>query len=155
MQYTKPKYLIYFYKKTCGNLINFKQDQIEHITKNEKSIRHEHRRILWGKPQLKTLISVLSYKWKYIRITQSFSSQAIQLSVQSLNVAHRLNRHNICLPGVLQASYFLAQFLLGPPAATCVILTSHTTLTSEITAQSWRSWFLLHGWVSFIGKFLQ
>ena len=31
MQYTKEKYLIYFYKQTCESLINFEQDQIEHI----------------------------------------------------------------------------------------------------------------------------
>jgi len=31
MQYTKEKYLIYFYKQTCGSLIDFEQDQIEHI----------------------------------------------------------------------------------------------------------------------------
>jgi len=49
----------------------------------------KHRRILWGKPQLKTPPSVLSYKWKYLRITQSFSSQAIQLLVQFLSAAYR------------------------------------------------------------------
>ena len=88
-----------------------------------------------GKASDKNPISVLSYKWKYLWITQSFNSQAIQLSAQSLNATHRLNRHNIFLPLVLQASYFLARFLLGPLAATCVNspLTQLTKLRSNCT----------------------
>jgi len=97
-----------------------------HITENEKSITHEHRRRLSGKPQPKTPISLLSYKWKYVQITQRISSQAIMLSIQSNNIAHRLNRHKICLPSTLQASYFLAQFLLGSNATTYVNSTHHT-----------------------------
>jgi len=31
MKYTKAKYLIYFYKQTCRSLIDYEQDQIEHI----------------------------------------------------------------------------------------------------------------------------
>jgi len=106
---------------------------------------HETHKILWGKPQLKTPLSILSYKWKYIKITQSFSSQAIQLLVQSLTATHRQNRQHIFLPLVLQASYFLVQFLLGHQVVFCVILTSHTALTSEVTTQSGRSELLLHG----------
>ena len=87
-----------------------------------KSITREHRRILRRKPQLKTSISVLSYKWKYVWITQIFSSQAIQLSVNSYNTTDRLNIHNICLPSALQASYLLAQFLMGSNVSTCVKL---------------------------------
>ena len=71
-----------------------------------------------------------------IRITQSFSSQAIHLSIQSLTIAHRHNRQHICLPSVLEASYFLVYFLLGPLATTYVILPSHIALTSVVTAQS-------------------
>ena len=59
------------------------------ITKNEKSITHNTEEITWGKPQRKTAISVLSYKWKYVQITKRISSQAILLSLQSNNAAHR------------------------------------------------------------------
>ena len=121
----------------------------------KKQSHMKHIRILWGKPSLKTTLSVLSYKWKYLRITQSFSSHAIQLSIQSLIASHRQNRQHICLPSVLQASYFLVQFLLGPPAPTCVILTSHIALTSIVTMQPWRNEFLLHAIYFLIGKFLQ
>lgn len=31
MQYTKAKYKIYFYNKLCGSLIEYEQDQWEHI----------------------------------------------------------------------------------------------------------------------------
>ena len=65
-----------------------------------------------------------------LEITQSFSSQAIQLSVQSLNVAHRQNRQHLCLPSFLQASYFFVQFLLGSNAPTCV--NSHITHSSKL-----------------------
>jgi len=92
-----------------------------HITENEKSITHEHRRITWGKPQPKTPISVLSYKWKYVQVTKRINSQAILLSLQSNNTTHRLSKHKICLFLALQASYFLAQFFLGSNDATCVI----------------------------------
>ena len=115
------------YRSSLGNQNTYNREEIIHM---------KHKRILLGKPQLNTPLSVLWYKWKYLRITQSFSSQAIQLLVQSLTTAHRQNRQHICLLLVLQSSYFLTQFLLGPLAATCVILTSHITLTSEITAQS-------------------
>ena len=130
MQCTKEKYLIYFYNQTCGSLIDLSKIKKNTYNREEESITHETQKNTLGKPQLKTPLSVLSYKWKYLRITQSFSSQAIQISVQSLTAAQRHNRQQICLPSVLQASYFLSQFLLGPPAATCVIITSHTALTS-------------------------
>ena len=136
MQCTKEKYSIYFYYQTCGSLINLSKINQNTYNREKEIIQMKHRRTLWGKPQLITPLSVISYKWKYLRITQSFSSQAIHLSIQSLTAAHRQNRQHICLPSVLQASYFLVQFLLGPPTATCVILTSHTTLTSEIIPQS-------------------
>ena len=32
MQCSKAIYLIYFYNQTCGSLIDFEQDQLEHIT---------------------------------------------------------------------------------------------------------------------------
>ncbi|WP_238336888.1 hypothetical protein, partial [Mannheimia haemolytica] len=75
---------------------------------NEKSITHNTEEITQGKPQPKTPISVLSYKWKSIQVTKRISSQAILLSLQSNNTAHKLNRHNIFPPQALQASYFLA-----------------------------------------------
>jgi len=31
MKYTKAKYKIYFYNKLCRSLIEYEQDQIEHI----------------------------------------------------------------------------------------------------------------------------
>ena len=133
--------------KSCNSYpFDWARSNRTHIIENEKSITHENKIILWGKPKLKTPISVLSYKWKYDCITQSFSSQAIHLSVQSLNDAHRLNRHNICLPPILQASYFLAQFLLGPLVATYVNsphirltkLRSNCAISKEWIPSAWK-----------------
>jgi len=62
MQYTKAKYLIYFYNQTCGSLIDLSKIKQNTYNREEELIHMKHKRILWGKPQLKTLLFVLSYK---------------------------------------------------------------------------------------------
>jgi len=103
-----------------------------HITKNEKSITHNIEEITQVKPQPKTPISVLSYKWKYIQVTKRINSPAIPLSLQSNNTAHRLSRQEIYVSSALQASYFLAQFFFGSSDATCVNWPHHSH-------KNWRS----------------
>ena len=97
--------------------------------------------------QPENLIFVLSYKWKYVQITQSLSSKAIQLSVQSLYYSQIVKGFSQTFSSALQASYFLAQFVLGSNAATCVNWPHHTlikprsncAILKEIIPSAWMS----------------
>ena len=116
-----------------------------HITENEKSITHNTEEITRGKPQPKTPIFVLSYKWKYVQVTKRISSQAILLSLQSNNTTHRQSKALTTFSSAFQASYFLAQFFLGSSASTCVnyhltLLTwlrNNCTNMKEIIPSTW------------------
>ena len=74
----------------------------------EKSVTHNTEDITRGKPQPKTPTLYYHTSGNHAQVTKRISSQAILLSLQSNNIAHRLNKHNICPPQALKASYFLA-----------------------------------------------
>jgi len=145
MQCTKEKYLIYFYNQTCESLIDFEQDQKKtHIIKKKIQSHMKHRRILWGKPQLKP--HYLYYHTSG-NISGLHKDLALNLSSSQYNpsllLIGRIN-NTYAFSSVLQASYFLALFLLGDRTVTYVFLTSHTALTSVETVQSSNNEFLLH-----------
>jgi len=101
----------------------------------------KHRRILWGNPQVKTLLSVLSYNSKYIRIRKSFSSQAIHLRVQSLTTSYRENRKHICL--LLCPPSLLFPCAFSPRSSSCNLCDSHLTHCSDLCS----NYTILQEWI--------
>ena len=148
MQYTKAKYYNLLLLSICGNLKTLSKIKLNTYNqkKNQCTWNIENTQ---GKASAKNpTICIIIQGGNTSRWYKTLALTASQILVQSSWMLTGKQGFSQTFSSALQASYFLAQFLLGPPAAACVILTSHTTLTSEITVQSWRRW-IPSVWMSF------
>ena len=140
MQCTKEKYSIYFYYQTCGSLIDLSKIKQNTYSREEESIQMKHRRILWGKPQLKTPLSVLSYKWN---ISGLHKALAHKLSSSQYNPSMLLIDWIDTTYAFFQSSkppIALCSFYWGPMLPPVWIPTSHTHQNSENKCAILKEW---------------
>ena len=115
----KAKYLIYFYNQTCRSLIYLSKIKRNTYNREEEPIHMKHRRILWGKPQLKNpTICIIIQGGNISELHKALALTASQLWVQSSWMLTGKQGFSQTFFSALQASYFLAVFLLGDPTVT-------------------------------------